>query len=216
MSEQILDFKDNKTTVKNWKNLIGERKILMGIITVLVAVNSLLVIGLLQKETEVHLVPSGLDKESWVSTSNASKEYKEMFGLMVAKLAGNVNPGNVDFIAERLSKFAEPEIYNDFKISLYKEVELIKLHRSEQSFIVKSVSYDKSSGLTYVTGTKITETPDGAKEEKILTYKLKININQGMPTIAGFWVTDGNPVFEYQEKADEQRKAEKEQRESKH
>ncbi len=208
MSENI-DYTNNNSVRKGWKSLLEERKMLLGIIVVLVIGNAILTTGLITKETQTHLIPDGLDKETWVSNSSASKEYKEAFGLMVAKLTGNVNPGNVDFVAERLSRFASPDIYNDFRLSLLKEVEMIKLHRSEQSFIVKSVSYDKSDSMTYVTGLKTTETPDGAKESKTITYKFSIEIFKGMPVLTGFWVQDGQPVFAYQEQAAQAKEAQK-------
>jgi type IV conjugative transfer system protein TraE len=199
--EREVDYTNNNSLRNSWKNILSERKILLSIIMILGIGNAMLVIGLVQKETQTHLVPDGLGADAWVSNSNASKDYKEAFGLMVAKLAGNVNPGNVDFISERLSRFASPELFNDFKISLYKEAEIIKIHRSEQSFVVKSVSYDKTDGMTYVTGLKTTETPDGAKDSKVITYKLDIQIFKGMPVLNGFWVNDGNPTFKYQEDA---------------
>ncbi|HHU2342153.1 TPA: TraE/TraK family type IV conjugative transfer system protein, partial [Escherichia coli] len=91
-----------KKYLKTWEGTQTENKwgrIFQG---GLIAIVFLLVVQVFSKETIVTIQPFTLTEEAWVTKSNASQSYKEAWGFAFAQLLGNVTPGTVDFVKERI------------------------------------------------------------------------------------------------------------------
>ena len=76
----------------------------------LIAINALLVVKVLTKETIVEIVPFTLTEDAWLGEKSASRSYKESWALAFAQLFGNVTPATVDFVKTRTTPFFAPKI----------------------------------------------------------------------------------------------------------
>lgn len=72
----------------------------------LIAINALLVVKVLTKETIVEIVPFTLTEDAWLGEKSASRSYKESWALAFAQLFGNVTPATVDFVKTRTTPFS--------------------------------------------------------------------------------------------------------------
>ena len=102
-----------KTYLKTWKGPKAENK--WGRLFPGGAINHRVTAGHqgFTKDTIVTMQPYTLSEEAWVTKENASRSYKEAWGFAFSQLLGNVTPGSVDFVKERLSPMLSPEIYQD-------------------------------------------------------------------------------------------------------
>ncbi|MCV5185818.1 type IV conjugative transfer system protein TraE, partial [Escherichia coli] len=73
--------------------------------------------------------PFTLTEEAWVTKSNASQSYKEAWGFAFAQLLGNVTPGTVDFVKERITPLLSPSIYQDVIDAIEIQAQQIKNDR---------------------------------------------------------------------------------------
>ncbi|MDV5545225.1 TraE/TraK family type IV conjugative transfer system protein [Klebsiella pneumoniae] len=61
------------------------------------------------KGTIVTIQPFTLTEAAWVTKSNASSPIKRLGVFAFAQLLGNVTPGTVDFVKERITPLLSPE-----------------------------------------------------------------------------------------------------------
>lgn len=71
-----------------------------------------LVAVLATRPTIVTIQPWTLAEDAQVTRDDASRSYIEAWGFALAELIGNVSPGNVTFIGDRLKPLLDPKIYH--------------------------------------------------------------------------------------------------------
>lgn len=175
-----------KKFIKNWQETKASNKLLTILASGLVVANILLAGKLISVEEKVVMIPPNLSEEAWVSKNAASSSLHRTWGLYVATLAGNVNPGNVDFTVKELTNLASPRIYADFKNFLLSEAESIRLHKATSVFEATNVHYDTEDNFVYVVGVQTVSTPEGGDETKKIYYKIQFEINNSRPYMVLF------------------------------
>lgn len=141
-----------KKYLKTWEGTQTENKwgrIFQG---GLIAIVFLLVVQVFSKETIVTIQPFTLTEEAWVTKSNASQSYKEAWGFAFAQLLGNVTPGTVDFVKERITPLLSPSIYQDVIDAIEIQAQQIKNDRVTMRFEPRFVEYEPKSDKVFVYG----------------------------------------------------------------
>ena len=86
--------------LQTWEGTRAEnrfnRLVILGLIVLVLVFGSVA----LMKKTIVTVQPYTLTQEAWVTTNDASQNYKEAWGQFFAAEIGNVTPATVDFIKE--------------------------------------------------------------------------------------------------------------------
>ena len=80
--------------------------------TILLVLVFFLVAVLATRPTIVTIQPWTLSEDAQVTRDDASRSYLEAWGFALAELVGNVTPGNVDFVSDRLKPILDPKVYH--------------------------------------------------------------------------------------------------------
>ncbi|MEC6096347.1 TraE/TraK family type IV conjugative transfer system protein [Enterobacter hormaechei] len=170
-----------KKYLKTWEGTQTENKwgrIFGGEISVLIVF--LLVVQVFSKEAIVTIQPFTLTEEAWVTKNNASQSYKEAWGFAFAQLLGNVTPGTVDFVKERITPLLSPSIYRDVIDAIEIQAQQIKndrVMRFEPRFVEYEPKSDKECGYSYVKGASSNE------ERSERSYEFAIKISNYAPVL---------------------------------
>lgn len=154
---------------------------------------------LFKKETVVVIEPWTLTADAQLESNHASRNYKEAWALAVAEMLGNITPGNVDFVLERLKPLLAPKIYNNVIRDANEQVVFLKEDRISQTFLPRSVEFEKSTGKVFVKGHAFiqgagTNTGGGTSDKPIrneMTFEFRIRINNYLPIFEDIAVYTG-------------------------
>lgn len=172
-------FQDYRSMVKE---LHGGRVVIL----ILILTVAVLSVGLVMKRPVVVLVPPNLSTEGEIAANNASAEVKKAWGLMVANLAGNVSPGNVNFVGEALGKVLDPSLYNELQASLQDQALALKEGQLTLSFAPENVIYQASRNRVFVTGQVVKQGPFSEPVKERRTYEFEIVIRDYRPYVV-YW-----------------------------
>ncbi|WP_079829477.1 TraE/TraK family type IV conjugative transfer system protein [Salmonella enterica] len=160
-----------KKYLKTWEGTQTENKwgrIFQG---GLIAIVFLLVVQVFSKETIVTIQPFTLTEEAWVTKSNASQSYKEAWGFAFAQLLGNVTPGTVDFVKERITPLLSPSIYQDVIDAIEIQAQQIKNDRVTMRFEPRFVEYEPKSDKVFVYGYSYVKGASSNEERSERSYE---------------------------------------------
>lgn len=176
---------DLKQYLNNLNGLRTEAKttrvITLGMLFVIV----LLTFTLMNRPQVVTLVPYTLAEDAQVSRDDASRSYFEAWGFALSELLGNVTPGNVKFISERMKPLLSPKIYHKVIESINETADQLSEERITQRFQPRRVTYEKSSGKVFVFGTSYLRAGgsfEGERDEP-RTYEFEMRIANYAPLI---------------------------------
>lgn len=143
----------------------------------------------------VTIQPWTLAADAQITENAASESYIEAWGLALAELLGNVQPGSVDFIAERLRPLLAPEIYHRVMDGLQQNAEDLRDDRVSMRFEPRTVRFEKSTGLVFVTGTSYVRQGTSLETEQHSqrTYEFGIKIAHYAPLVTHITTYGGGP-----------------------
>lgn len=150
---------------------------------VLVAVVAMMAYALLARDQIVVVQPETLGSEAWITTEDASQSYKESWGLYLAQLTGNITPGNVDFLKDRLKPLLAPSIYNEVIDLVEIQAQSIKDDRISYRFEPREVAFEEKTNKVFVYGYSFVKGADNKEERQERTYEYRIEIEQYAPLI---------------------------------
>ena len=173
--------------LKNWKTSYHSMKSENGLSRLIIAALALstvlLSIKAINQETKVIVQPWTMHTSGWIMEDNASQSYKEAWGLALAQMLGNVNPGNLKFISERLEPLLPIEATQDIMTALKAQIIQFQENRITTRFEPTKVMYEKSSGKVFVVGYYFTKAP-GIKEKRTeRTYEFLISMDSYLPQL---------------------------------
>ena len=139
--------------------------------------------------------PWTLAEDAQVTRDDASRSYIEAWGFALAELIGNVSPGNVTFIGDRLKPLLDPKIYHTVLEGLESNAQGLMDDRVTMRFEPRRVTYEKSSGKVFVTGYSFIRQGLSFEAEKReeRTYEFVIRIANYAPLIKSIDTYLGNP-----------------------
>ena len=98
------------------------------------------------------IVPPGLNKSFWVTSSKASSEYLEQMGSFVAWLILDVSPATIDWKKDALLSYVDPEVYGVMKTRQDLEAERIKRLSASTYFLPQQIVPSEDTQSVVVRG----------------------------------------------------------------
>lgn len=143
----------------------------------------------------VTIQPWTLAADAQITKSSASQSYIEAWGLALAELLGNVQPGSVEFIADRLRPLLAPEIYHQVLDALHQNAEELRDDRVSMRFEPRAIRFEKSTGKVFVTGMSYVRQGTSLENEKhaLRTYEFGIKIAHYAPLVTHITTYEGSP-----------------------
>lgn len=143
----------------------------------------------------VTIQPWTLASDAQITKSDASQSYIEAWGLALAELLGNVQPGSVDFIADRLRPLLDPAIYHRVMDGLQQNAEDLRDDRVSMRFEPRTVRFEKSTGRVFVTGMSYVRQGTSLETEQHSqrTYEFGIKIAHYAPLVTHITTYEGDP-----------------------
>ena len=184
-----------KEYLKTWEGTQAENKWGRVFVLGLIFTVLLLVVMLFSKDTIVTVQPWTLNEEAWVSQKKSSQSYKEAWGWALGTLMGNVTPGNVNFIKERMKPILAPAIYQEFINALETQAQEIQANRITMRFEPRFVEYEETTDKVFVYGYSFVKGASlDAKEQRTdRTYEFQIRVSNYMPVLDYMTTYEGRP-----------------------
>lgn len=181
--------------LKTWTGLQNEAYWSRIIQVCLVIIVFLLVFLVFSKNTTVVMQPFTLTEEAWVTKDRASQSYKEAWGLAIAQLIGNVTPGSVDFVKERLGPLLSPTIYQEVIEVVSMQAQQIKNDRISMRFEPRSVDYEEKTDKVFVTGYSFMKgiSVSATEEREERTYEFIVKVSNYAPVFESINTYVGKP-----------------------
>jgi conjugal transfer pilus assembly protein TraE len=147
-------------------------------VTVLALVGAFIV-----RDRVVVIAPYTLSSEAWVRSDDGSRSYKEAWALFFAQELGNVTPGNIDFVRERIGQLISPSIYKEFMEAMSQQALSIKEDRVVLRFEPGSVEYEKGTDKIFVSGRFFTKAFNEKETTELRTYEFRIRLSNYAPEL---------------------------------
>jgi conjugal transfer pilus assembly protein TraE len=186
---------------RNWSQAIRDSATKNIVIAALSLIALVAVIGWIQQDKTVVLVPPLMDEKVEVSVRHASIGYKKAWALTVAQLTGNITPANADLVLESLGDLFSPDAYRAIAASLASQVTDIKRDSLTVSFEPRQILYEPSTDKVFVTGAFSSQGVSGQPIKAVRTYEVVVDIRLGRPWISRFSPYEGMPATEGSQKA---------------
>ena len=166
------------------------------IVTVILLLLVLFLVAVLAtRPTIVTITPWTLAEDAQVTRDDASRSYLEAWGFALAELVGNVTPGNVAFVSDRLKPILDPKVYHSVLEGLESNARTLTEERITMRFEPRRVTYEKSSGKVYVYGYSFLRqgTSFEAERREPRTYEFLLRIANYTPLLMGIDTYEGEP-----------------------
>jgi conjugal transfer pilus assembly protein TraE len=182
--------------LKTWEGTQSENKWGRLFQASLLVIVFLLALQLFSKEYIVTIQPFTLTEEAWITKNNASQSYKEAWGFAFAQILGNITPGSVDFVKERIRPLLSPNIYQEVIDAIEMQARQIKNDRVTMRFEPRFVEYEPKSEKVFVYGYSYMKGPSSDEQRSERTYEFIIEIAHYAPVFAFIDTYSGKPRTE--------------------
>ncbi|QSV17593.1 TraE/TraK family type IV conjugative transfer system protein [Photobacterium ganghwense] len=163
---------------------------------VILALSIALVIAIMvmsSKRPVAIVQPFTLKQEAWVAESSASQNYMEAMGLAFSLLLGNVTPGSLDFIKERIEPFLSPEIYFDVVNIIDDTATQIRADRIVTRFEPRQVLFEEETLKVFINGNSFIRSNNSDEKRVERSYEFHIEVNNYVPMIMHMDTYTGGP-----------------------
>lgn len=184
---------DTKSLKQNFESALTHKKILLWSNAGLVILVFFLAISVSSKKERLVLVPAHLHEQAELAFTEAQESYKRPFALSTSLLIGNVNSGNAEWVADKLSVLFAPNLYRDLRNKILEEAEYLKTSGKAYRFIPGRLMYERETELFFVPGEQIIESINNNESKVEVTYEFKIIIKDGLPQIVHYDRYEGGP-----------------------
>ena len=169
------------------------QRIVTGFLMVLCA---FLAWSLANRDAVVTIQPWTLAEDAQVTRDDASRSYLEAWGFALAELVGNVTPGNVRFISDRLKPILDPAVYHAVLEGLEANAKTLADERISLRFEPRSVTFEKSTGKVFVYGRSYSRLGSSMEKEvsEERTYEFLLKIANYAPLQRGINPYKGPPM----------------------
>jgi len=179
--------------LSTWQGIQAENKFSRVAIAALLLTVVMLVVLAFRKETIVTISPFTLTEEAWVTKKQASQNYQEAWAFAIAQMLGNVTPGTVGFIKDRIQPLLSPIIYQNVIDVLEVQSQDIVNNRVTMRFEPRNVIYEVSSGKVFVQGWSYVKAISTDEKRSERTYEFKIKVSNYAPVFEHIETYEGKP-----------------------
>ncbi len=175
--------------------------------------NGLLVFNIATRDEAVILVPPFQNETIEFINGRANKEFYSQWAWSVAMLAGNITPGNANFVRGELQRISTPQLYRKLMQTIDMELQNIIRDNAVVTFSPREVTYDPELGRFFVTGMQSLGGP-GVRNaiEKQMTYELGFTTERLRVYLNHYAVYEGKPMTAEIRDSEMQRREEAEKR----
>lgn len=152
----------------------------------LTAICACLTFMLTTKETEVIVTPASYDQEIRIKGNRANEHYMTRHAFGVASMIGNISERNAPFVMNTMLGMMSPFLRSQLEDGLLKELQILKIRKAHQTFVIEDMMYEPKNNLVWVWGTKTLSVKSGSKAEERWTYEFRIEPRNGSPVITHF------------------------------
>jgi len=132
------------------------------------------------------LVPPEIQKSFWVTNNTVSPDYLTEMAIFFANLRLNVTPANALLQHDLLLRYVGSRYYNDLKLSLSEERDLLKKDHITTAFFPENISVDPKHLQAKIKGTIYQTISDTQLPAQVKTYLLSFNYNNSKLNIESF------------------------------
>lgn len=182
-------FRSNLATAQWGGRLWSGVALLMIVSNLLLAIY---VVGHDAREQTI-VVPPDLERPFSVRGDEASPEYLSQLGEWFASLALSYTPKNIDYRRQLFLRYAAPDAYSVLQTQLQEEAQRIK--HNEMSALFFTVDARVRGEFVAITGQQVLRVGREIVDDKRLTYRLKIRLEDGFPHIVEFIEVDREKPF---------------------
>lgn len=146
---------------------------------------AIVILVLSRRQTVIHVVPPKVDREYWVSATNASRDYIEQMAAFYITNILTLNPDNATFVARTFLSYLTPEARGRLEAALMGEAAYIKTRGLTQAFYPRSIDFHSSKRLS-ITGTLVQWVGGKVVTQRNATYNLTLEPTNYAIAIADF------------------------------
>lgn len=138
---------------QNIETLARHKKVLMGVVLILLISNMALTLGLLVQKQRIILIPPTIKRSFWVEGEEVSPEYLEEMSLFMAHQILDLSPGSAARQKDLVLSYVSSAFYNPLKKRLEEEEAYLKKEQVSTSFKAEHVEVDTKTLSVKIRGT---------------------------------------------------------------
>lgn len=151
--------------------------------------------NLATRDEAVILVPPFQHETIEFINGRANKDYYQQWAWSVAMLAGNITPGNADFVRGELERISTPALYRKLISTVDVEIQNIVRDNAVVTFSPREVIYDPELNRFFVTGTQSIGGPGLRRPiDKQMTYELGFTTERLRIYLDSYAIYSGKPM----------------------
>lgn len=151
--------------------------------------------NLATRDEAVILVPPFQHETIEFINGRANRDYYQQWAWSVAMLAGNITPGNADFVRGELERISTPTLYRKLVSTVDVEIQNIVRDNAIVTFSPREVIYDPELNRFFVTGTQSLGGPGLRRPiDKQITYELGFTTERLRIYLDSYAIYEGKPL----------------------
>ncbi|MBU2959157.1 type IV conjugative transfer system protein TraE [Paracoccus sp. 1_MG-2023] len=147
------------------------------------------------RDEAVILVPPFQNETIEFINGRANRDYYQQWAWSVAMLAGNITPGNADFVRGEFERISTPALYRKLMSTVDVEIQNIVRDNAIVTFTPRAVIYDPELNRFFVTGTQSIGGPGLRRAvDKQMTYELGFTTERLRIYLDSYAIYEGKPM----------------------
>lgn len=185
--------KQDSLTAKSYSDFEQSKKTNRITIACLSITSALLAIMAFTSKTEIIVKPAQYEGELRVHGRQANQQYMLGHAMGIASLVGNISERNADFVTTTVLGMMSPFLRGELESGLKNEVQILKVRKASQQFVVEDMMYEPKNNIVWVWGLKTLKVHTGTEHKERWTYEFRIEPQNGSPRITHFDSYSGVP-----------------------
>ena len=144
-----MNLEDYLTQLKQWRQRLGTDRL---IILLLGLSNVLLLLSCLNRQPAIELSLPLMDARARIQSEHASQAFYEWWGLSLAELLGNLNPGNLPFVETHIQSLLSPQLKQQVQTTLNQQFHQLQQDQASLSFEPLNLVYEQASHTIEISG----------------------------------------------------------------
>lgn len=138
------------------------------------------------------LIPPNIQKSFWVTNSQVSADYLTEMSLFFANLRLNITPANALLQHDLLLRYVGSEYYNDLKLNLGEERDILKKDHITTAFFPSDIAVDLKHLKTKIKGNIYQTIGETHLPAQAKIYELSFNYKNSKLSVGSFTEVKAN------------------------
>lgn len=185
-----MQFKKLKQT---WGDMNTENLVFRVTMPLMALALLIAVISVVRDSETVVIQPPNMSEEAQIAVDKANRGFKKSYGLYVANLLGNVQPGSAEFLLATSEHLFDPSVYQQLRQKLIDQVRVIEEKDLSTHFMPRNITYWEDTDRVVIFGERVTRGRSENPDKEDVTYELKIEIDNYLPKVTYIDIYPGSP-----------------------